>query len=135
MSFYGNPDELDHLAVQIGRRAEEVRDHASGMDARAGAMRWKSVAADRARETVAGDRRSLDETAQHLDEAAALLRRHAQDVRETIAEIKWATLSMALVSRPTGTKWSDNDSSRCAAFGCGRRTRGANPGGLQCRGR
>jgi uncharacterized protein YukE len=88
MSFYGNPDELDYLAVQIERYAEEVRDHASGMDARARAMRWKSVAADRARETVTGDRRNLDETAQHLDEAAALLRRHAQDVRETIAEIE-----------------------------------------------
>ncbi|MGH3683883.1 MAG: WXG100 family type VII secretion target, partial [Pseudonocardiaceae bacterium] len=88
MSFYGDPDELDHLAGQIERRAEEVRDHASGMDARARAMRWKSVAADRARETVTGDRRNLDETAQRLDEAAALLRRHAQNVRETIAEIK-----------------------------------------------
>lgn len=51
-------------------------------------MQWKSVAADLAREMVTGDRRKLDETAQRLDEAAALLRRHAQEVRETIAKIK-----------------------------------------------
>lgn len=33
------------------------------------------------------DRRQLDETAHQLDEAAAVLRRHAQEVRETIAKI------------------------------------------------
>jgi hypothetical protein len=88
MSFYGNPDELDRLAVQIGRHAADVRTRGSEMDARARAMQWKSVAADRARETVTGDRRQLDETAQRLDEAATLLRRHAQEVRETIAKIK-----------------------------------------------
>jgi hypothetical protein len=87
MSFYGDPDELDRLAVQIGRHAEDVRTRGSEMDARASAMRWKSVAADRARETVTGDRRQLDETARRLDEAATLLRRHAQEVRETIAKI------------------------------------------------
>ncbi|MGH3721800.1 MAG: WXG100 family type VII secretion target [Pseudonocardiaceae bacterium] len=87
MSFYGDPDELDRLAGQIGRHAEDVRTRGSEMDARAGAMRWKSVAADRAREVVTDDHRRLQETAQQLDEAAALLRRHAQEVRETIAKI------------------------------------------------
>lgn len=87
MSFYGDPDELDRLAGQIGRNAEDVRTRGSEMDARARAMRWKSVAADRARETVAGDRRQLEETAHQLDEAATLLRRHAQEVREIIAQI------------------------------------------------
>jgi hypothetical protein len=88
MSLYGDPDKLDHLAVQIQRRAGEVRDHASRMDAQARAMRWKSVAANRARGTVTGDRHKLDEAARRLDEAAALLRRHAQKVRETIAMIQ-----------------------------------------------
>lgn len=87
MSFYGDPDELDRLAGQIGRHAEDVRTRGSEMEARASAMRWKSVAADRAREVVTGDHRQLEETAQRLDEAAALLRRHAQEVRETIAKI------------------------------------------------
>ncbi|MBV9139597.1 MAG: hypothetical protein JO115_01515 [Pseudonocardiales bacterium] len=88
MSLYGDPDELDHLAVQIERHADDVRDRASGMDAQAAAMRWKSVAADRARQTVTGDRRKLDETARRLDEAAVLLRRHAQEVREILAMIQ-----------------------------------------------
>ena len=96
MSFYGDPDELDHLAGQIGRHAADVRTRGSEMDARACAMRWKSVAADRARETVAGDRHRLDETAQQLDKAATLLRRHAQEVRETIAKI--TTFEQAVAS-------------------------------------
>jgi hypothetical protein len=88
MSLYGDPDELDYLAVQIGRRADEVRDRAREMDVQARAMRWKSVAADRARHIVTDDRRKLDESAWRLDEAAVLLRRHAQEVRETIATIQ-----------------------------------------------
>ncbi|PPK67828.1 hypothetical protein V5P93_007170 [Actinokineospora auranticolor] len=88
MAFYGDPDELDRLAGQIEQRAEEVRRHGSDMDRQAGAMRWKSIAADRCRETVAGDRKALDGTADRLDEAAAILRGHAQQVRELIAAIK-----------------------------------------------
>jgi uncharacterized protein YukE len=87
MSFYGDPDELDRLAGQIGRHAVDVRTRGGEMAAQARAMQWKSVAADRARETVAGDHRQLEETARQLDEAATLLRRHAQEVREIIAKI------------------------------------------------
>lgn len=87
MSFYGDPDELDRLAGQIGRHAADVRTRGSEMDARARAMRWKSVAADHARETVASDRRQLEETARQLDEVATLLRRHAQQIREIIAKL------------------------------------------------
>ncbi|MGH3831162.1 MAG: WXG100 family type VII secretion target [Pseudonocardiaceae bacterium] len=88
MSFYGDPDELDRLARQIGRYAEHVRTRGSEMAARASVMQWKSVAADRARDVVTGDHRQLDEAAHRLDEAAALLRRHAQEVREAIAKIQ-----------------------------------------------
>ncbi len=88
MAFYGDPDELDRLAGQIEQRADEVRKHGADMAAQAVAMRWKSIAADRCRETVANDRKTLDGTATKLDEAAALLRRHAQQVRELIAAIK-----------------------------------------------
>jgi hypothetical protein len=38
MSFHGDPDELDRLAVRIGRHAEDVRTRGSEMDARASAM-------------------------------------------------------------------------------------------------
>ncbi|SDI62624.1 hypothetical protein SAMN05192558_106225 [Actinokineospora alba] len=88
MAFYGDPDELDRLAGQIERRADEVRTHGEGMDKQAVEMRWKSIAADRCRETIAGDRKTLDGTATKLDEAAAVLRQHAQEVRELIAAIK-----------------------------------------------
>lgn len=88
MSFYGDPDELDRIAGEIEKQAEHVRTRGGELDTRAAAMRWKSVAADRCRETVHGDRRNLDEIAQRLDDAAAILRRHAQEVRELIAKIK-----------------------------------------------
>jgi hypothetical protein len=88
MSFYGDPDELDRIAAQIEQRADRVRTRAGDMDNQATAMRWKSVAADRCRETVSGDRRDLEDVARRLDEAAALLRGHAQQVREMIAKIK-----------------------------------------------
>ena len=87
MAFYGDPDELDRLAGQIGRYAEHVRTRGNEMTARASVMHWKSVAADRAREVVAGDHRQLEEAARGLEDAAALLRRHAQEVRETLAKI------------------------------------------------
>ncbi|OLR90878.1 WXG100 family type VII secretion target [Actinokineospora bangkokensis] len=88
MAFYGDPDELDRLAGQIEQRAEEVRKHGKQMVDAAQAMRWKSEAADRCRETVAGDRKRLDEIADKFDAAAAILRKHAQTVREMIAAIK-----------------------------------------------
>ncbi|WP_018687207.1 WXG100 family type VII secretion target [Actinokineospora enzanensis] len=88
MSFYGDPDELDRLAGQVEQRADELRKHGADLDARAGALRWKSIAADRCRETVAADRKSLEGIAGKLDEAAAILRQHAQRVRELIAAIK-----------------------------------------------
>ncbi|GAA3008385.1 hypothetical protein [Actinokineospora diospyrosa] len=88
MAFYGDPDELDRLAARIEQRADEVRTHGATMVRQAAAMRWKSIAADRCREAVAGDRKALDAVATKLDEAAAVLRRHAQQVRELIAAIK-----------------------------------------------
>ena len=88
MAFYGDPDELDRIAARIEQRATDVRDHGLSMVTQAEAMRWKSIAADRCRETVAGDRTALDKAANGLDEAAAALRRHAQEVRELIAAIK-----------------------------------------------
>jgi hypothetical protein len=86
--LYGNPDELDRIAGEICKRTEFVRGRADEMHGKAQGMRWQSVAADRCRETVGGDKRRLFEAAEGLDEAAAMLRRHAQTVREMIAAIK-----------------------------------------------
>lgn len=88
MAFYGDPDELDRIAVDISNRAEEVRTRASEMDDKARVMRWQSIAADRCRDLVHDDRRALDGVSERMDEAAALLRGHAQQVREMIALIK-----------------------------------------------
>jgi hypothetical protein len=86
--MYGNPDELDRIAGEIEKRADGVRDRAKKLDDDARKMEWHSVAAERCRETVGGDRRQLEKAADGLTEAAALLRRHAQEVRELIAMIK-----------------------------------------------
>jgi hypothetical protein len=88
MSYYGDPDELERIAAWIERRAEQVRTRAAEMVAKADGMRWKSIAADRCRETVRGDRRDLDDVARRMDEAAAALRGHAQEVRELLAAIR-----------------------------------------------
>ncbi|KJK51677.1 hypothetical protein UK23_06040 [Lentzea aerocolonigenes] len=86
--MYGNPDELDRIAAEIEKRADGVRDRAKKLDDDARKMEWHSVAAERCRETVGGDMRQLEKAADGLAEAAALLRRHAQEVRELIAMIK-----------------------------------------------
>jgi uncharacterized protein YukE len=87
MAFYGDPDELERIAGVIERNAEQVRDHGRSMVAQGEGMRWKSIAADRCRETLAGDQKSLNGTAGKFDEAAAALRGHARTVRELIAAI------------------------------------------------
>jgi chromosome segregation ATPase len=87
-SLYGDPDELDRIATQLEQRAEEVRSRGGELATKAEATRWKSTAAERCRETIRGDRSDLERAAKRLDEAAALLRRHAQEVRELLASIK-----------------------------------------------
>jgi uncharacterized protein YukE len=86
--MYGNPDELDRIAGEIEKRAEGVRGRAKEMDDKARGMVWQSVAAERCRETVGADKRQLEKAADGLTEAAASLRRHAQEVRELIAMVK-----------------------------------------------
>ena len=81
--MYGNPDELDRIAGEIEKRAESVRTRGTEMTDTARRMQWQSIAAERCRETVDGDKRKLFEAAEGLDGAAAVLRRHA---REGVAE-------------------------------------------------
>lgn len=85
--MYGNPDELDRLAKQIDQHAEELRRRASDMVSKAAAMQWKSTAADACRNAIGNDRGTLDSVAERLDQAGTALRKHAQEVREKIAEI------------------------------------------------
>ena len=68
--MYGNPDELDRIAGEIEKRAESVRTRGTEMTDTARRMRWQSVAAERCRETVDGDKRKLFEAAEGLDGAA-----------------------------------------------------------------
>ncbi|HEV8556456.1 MAG TPA: hypothetical protein VGR06_08685 [Actinophytocola sp.] len=88
MSLYGDPDELDRIATQIERRADQVRCHAGEMESKAATTRWRSTSADRCRETIAADRSKLEQAAERMDGAAALLRQHAQALRELLALIK-----------------------------------------------
>jgi uncharacterized protein YukE len=85
--MYGNPDELDRLAKQIDQHADEVRKRGADIVAKAAAMQWKSAAADACRRAIGEDRAKLDAVADRLNTAAAALRKHAQEVREKIAEI------------------------------------------------
>ena len=68
--MYGNPDELDRIAGEIEKRAESVRTHGTELTDNARRMQWQSVAAERCRETVEGDKRKLFRTAEDLDGAA-----------------------------------------------------------------
>lgn len=61
--MYGNPDELDRIAGEIEKRAESVRTRGTEMNDRARTMRWHSIAAERCRETVEGDKRKLFQAA------------------------------------------------------------------------
>lgn len=88
MAFYGDPDELDRLATRIRASAEDTRDHAQALSLRSMEVDWQSTAADEFRGTVERDVAALRHAADQLDEAAHLLRQHAERVRERIARIR-----------------------------------------------
>ncbi|MGH8887124.1 MAG: WXG100 family type VII secretion target [Egibacteraceae bacterium] len=90
MAFYGDPDELDRLAVRVSASAEDARAHAHALSWRCMAVDWESTAADRFRGTIEGEVAALRRAADELDEAAHMLRRHAESVRERSAQIRAA---------------------------------------------
>jgi hypothetical protein len=88
VAFYGDPDDLDRLAVRINASAEDARDHARVLSWRCMGVDWESTAADRFRRAVEGEVAALRRAADELEEAAYLLRQHAERVREHIAQIR-----------------------------------------------
>lgn len=87
MSLYGDPDELDRLAGVLQARATQVRQHAADHVRQGQAVRWVSTAAQAYRDRIARDRADAERAAESLEQAAALLRAHAAQVRETLALI------------------------------------------------
>ncbi|MBF9128573.1 hypothetical protein I0C86_06165 [Plantactinospora sp. S1510] len=85
--MYGDPDELDRLAVRLRQRAAEVREQAADHQRRGQAARWVSVSAQAYRDQVGRDRARADRIADELDAVADATVAHAQEVRETIALI------------------------------------------------
>jgi hypothetical protein len=88
--LYGDPDELDRLAGLLRARATAVRQVADDQLRRAQAARWASVSADSYRDRLVADRAAADRAAEHLEQAAATLQVHAQEVRHLLASIAHA---------------------------------------------
>lgn len=84
---YGDPDALDRLAATLQKRATEVREHADEHQRLGQAAHWVSSAAEAYRNVAAQDKAAAYLSADRIDEAAAALRAHAQEVRETLATI------------------------------------------------
>lgn len=87
MSWYGDPDGLERLALQLSAAADGARDRAATVRSSAASGRWRGPAADAFHASVAREARGLDRAAGELDEAAAALHRHAATVRAEIARL------------------------------------------------
>ncbi len=87
IGLYGDPEQLDELAAKLTQRASLVRQHAGDHVRRAQGAHWVSSAAQQYRDTVVTDRAAADQAAANMEYAAAALRAHAQQVRETLATI------------------------------------------------
>lgn len=87
MGMYGGPAALDALAAELSQRARSVRvaaDEHRRVGARA---RWVSEAASAYRRQLAADCAAVETAAEAMDDAAGVLRRHADEVRERLAAI------------------------------------------------
>ncbi|MCF6746543.1 hypothetical protein E9529_20145 [Blastococcus sp. KM273128] len=87
MGAYGDPEGLDGLAAELAERARAVR--AAGEEHRLAGVRtrWVSDAATAHRRQLARDCAQVQAAADALEEAAGLLRRHADDVRARLVAI------------------------------------------------
>jgi hypothetical protein len=75
------------MARRLSVRAADIRLRADDHVRRGQAAHWMSSSAQAYRDRVAGDRVTADHAATELDQAAAVLRAHAEQVRETMAMI------------------------------------------------
>jgi PPE-repeat protein len=87
MSWYGDPDGLDRLAVRLSAAAADVRDRGWSVRATAAATRWRGPAAQAFVASIGREAGLLDRAADELDDAAAALHRHAESVRAEIARL------------------------------------------------
>ena len=87
LSLYGDPDELDRLATELRSDADSVRQQAAAQMNRALTSHWVSVAATTYQDRLADRVAVANAAADSMDEAAAALNAHAQEVREVLARI------------------------------------------------
>ncbi|GAA2510835.1 hypothetical protein [Pilimelia columellifera] len=85
MALYGDPDRLDQLADHLLTKADAIRRHADDHLRRGQTAHWVSAAGSAYREQLAADRQLIERSAVHLEQAAAALRGHADEVRERVA--------------------------------------------------
>ena len=90
MSWYGDPDALDRLAVRLSGEAERVRVRASQLRAAPDGTRWRGRAAEAFAASVRHEATALGRAAAELDDAATALRAHAATVRHELARIRAA---------------------------------------------
>jgi ABC-type transporter Mla subunit MlaD len=121
VSWYGDPDALDRLAVRLASDGERVRRCADLLRARPGQTRWRGPAAEAFAGSVRAEAAALDRAAGELDDAATALRAHAASVRHELARIRaaeaavtgWlarqaARVEHAVVDLPSGAReWVD----------------------------
>jgi hypothetical protein len=87
VGVYGDPAALDALASELSQRARSVRVAADEHRRDGARARWVSEAASVYRRQLATDCAAVDAAADAMDEAAALLRRHADEIRDRLAAI------------------------------------------------
>jgi hypothetical protein len=87
MGAYGDPAALDALAAELSLRARLVRAAADEHRHDGARTRWVSNAAAAYRRQLASDCAAVDAAGEAIDEAADLLRRHADEVRDRLAAI------------------------------------------------
>lgn len=90
LGLYGDPDALDAIAAELVQRARQVREAGEDHRAQARAARWVSAAASAYHRQLAVDCAAVDAAAEQMEEAAGLLRRHADEVRERLVAIACA---------------------------------------------
>jgi uncharacterized protein YoxC len=87
VAFYGDPDELDRLANALDSYAAQVRQITKDQLTTVRNAAWVSAAKQKYQDDLMGKCNSADQAAAGIQDAARILRAHAQEVRETVALI------------------------------------------------
>ncbi len=112
-----DPAAIDALARTLDDRAALVRDQCRLFERRVSDVRWQSAGADHYRGRCAAVARDLRRNAEELGEAADALRRHADEVRETIA---WMQAMVASLEQQAREAWEAAGDGVEGAFEWGR---------------